>query len=362
MIPTVTAAIEREAKMSNYFSETVKRLRRARDLTQEQMADIFHVSPQSVSRWETGVNYPDIALLPHIACFFEVTVDALLGTEAIRSEEKIKEYIKDIRNLLNSGRLNEAIALARKATTQYPLHSGLHYHLLQALCQEPEKHKDEIIIVGERLINNNPNNWGIKYQLVERYAEWGMKDNAKRILDTMPAEIWDSQEPWAGLLLEGEEWLKNQKSRILRARYYLEWLIGVYIDKADLDALKKIEHRKAKLQIESLIDEMVGHSVEHIELAFININFAQSYCEAGDIENALAHLEKGTQDAMHHIDVMDKTNDDDGGNYMAWSTRRNLPWILWQDHLTKPQFDIIRNDERFVKCFEWLKANSKELT
>ena len=94
--------------------------------------------------------------------------------------------------------------------------------------------------------------------------------------------------------------------------------------------------------------------------AFGNIGTAKLYCEAGDIENALEHLEKATQDSMHHIDVMDKTCED-GSNYYSWSTPRNLPWVLWEDHLTKPQFDIIRNHERFIKCFELLKANSREL-
>ena len=263
--------------------------------------------------------------------------------------------------MLNSGKFNDAIDLARSAINEYPLNGQLYYLLLQALSKEPEKHKNEIIKVGEWVINNNPNNWLVKHQLVEQYAGWGMKEEAKRILDTMPSEIWDSQEPYIGLLLDGEEWLENQKLRILRARYYLEYLIGVYIHKADLDVLKKLECRKAKFQIENLIDEMVGYSINHLERAFINIGFAQSYCEIDDIKNALEHLETGTQNSLHHTDEMDKTNEDDGGNYMAWNTPRNLPWILWEDELTKPAFDIIRNEERFIKCVETLKANSREL-
>lgn len=50
------------------------------------LQNIFHVSPQSVSRWEMGVNYPDVEVLPHMAIFFKVTVDELLGTEAILGE------------------------------------------------------------------------------------------------------------------------------------------------------------------------------------------------------------------------------------------------------------------------------------
>ena len=48
--------------MAIYFSEKFKQNRKAKDHTQEQLAEIFHVSPQAISRWENGnknegVNY-----------------------------------------------------------------------------------------------------------------------------------------------------------------------------------------------------------------------------------------------------------------------------------------------------------------
>ena len=363
--------------MAVYFKENFKQLRKKADLTQEQIAEIFNISPQSVSRWETGANYPDIEILPHIAGFFKVTVDELLGTETVLGEKKAAEYTKDIRIMLNSGKLYDAIDTARKATKEYPLNTGLHYHLVQALsaaCSEQTpvyeentaKFKDEIIAVSERIINlsDYKSSLGIRVQLIRQYAKWGMTDDAKRILDTLPVEIWDSQEPWSGLVLDGEEWRKNQQHRIVRAQYLLEYLISGYLSKADLSTIQKIEHRKAKMQIDQLINTIaydnVDDSVNHLELAFERIILAELYCEAGDTVNALDCIEKATQDSMYHVDQMDKTNED-GSNYYAWSTTRNLCWILWQDHLEKPLFDGIRNNERFVKCFDLLKSNSREL-
>jgi len=353
--------------MSTYFSEKLKKLRKDADLTQEHLADIFHVSPQSVSRWETGVNYPDTEMLPHIAVFFKVTVDELLGTELVAGEEKAKEYTKDIRNLLNSGKLDEAISMARKATKEYPLNTGLHYHLVQALsAASADKYKDEIISISERIINltDYESSLNHRVQLIRQYAKWGMKEDAKRILDTLPAEIWNTQEPWSGLVLEGVAWRKNQQSRIVRTRYLLEYLVGEYLRVADLSLEQKIEYRKAKIQIEGLIDSIAYDNPEdavvHLELAGEYIIIAELYCEVGDTENALEYVEKATQCAMFHIEVMDKTNED-GSNYATWETPRNLPWILWEDHLTKPQFDVIRDDDKFVSCFEMLKSNSREL-
>jgi len=359
-------------KMSTYFSEKFKQLRKDKDLTQEQIADIFHVSSKCVSRWETGTNHPDVETLPHIAIYFQVTLDELLGTESIRSEGNVYEYTRDIRNLLNAGRFNDAIELARTATKEYPLNTTLHYLLVQALSvanetpKSKDKFKDEIIAISERIINLSEyeTSLGQSVQLIRQYAKWNMKEDAKRLLDTLPTDIWNTQEPWIGLVLEGEEWHKNQQHRIIRARYLLEYLIGEFISKADLNTMQKIEYRKAKLQIESLIDTIAYDNAEdavnHLELADEEIIITELYCEIGDRENALAYVGKATNNSMYHIEVMDKTGED-GGNYTAWETPRNLPWILWEDHLTKPVFDFVRNDERFIKCFELLKENSHEL-
>jgi Predicted transcriptional regulators len=347
------------------FSEKFKELRKSKDLTQEQIAEIFNVAPQSVSRWETGANYPDIELLPHIAIFFGVTVDELLDTESMRNEAKVRDYTRDIRLLLNSGKANDAVELARKAVKDYPLNPDLHYHFVQALSNA-NADKNEIIAISNRVINllDYKSSLDHRVQLIRQYAKWGMKDEAKELLDTLPDEMWQSKDPWVGLVLDGEEWRKNQQHRIIRARYLLEYLVSDYIDKADLDIHQKIKFRKSKLLIESLIDEMgydnPQEAVVHLELVFEYIGIAGLYCEAGDGENAVDYIEKATQESLYHTEQMDKP-DADGSNYMAWKTPRNLCWILWEDYLMKPKYDIVRNDERFIKCLEILKSNSREL-
>ena len=57
----------------------IKILRTEKHLTQQEFADALNVTVQTVSRWENGVNYPDIALLPELASFFHVSTDYLLG-------------------------------------------------------------------------------------------------------------------------------------------------------------------------------------------------------------------------------------------------------------------------------------------
>ena len=63
------------------IAENIARLRKARGMTQEALAEVIGVSAQTISKWETGTTWPDVALLPVIADVFGVTIDALYGRE-----------------------------------------------------------------------------------------------------------------------------------------------------------------------------------------------------------------------------------------------------------------------------------------
>ena len=71
------------------FSEIFRALRKDKQLTQEQLAEVFGVSTQAISRWENSTSYPDITQLPNIASFFETTVDELLGIKKTVKKQKI---------------------------------------------------------------------------------------------------------------------------------------------------------------------------------------------------------------------------------------------------------------------------------
>ena len=56
--------------------------RKARNLTQQDLAQAANVTVQAVSKWEIGQSLPDVALLPDIADFLGLTLDALFGRAA----------------------------------------------------------------------------------------------------------------------------------------------------------------------------------------------------------------------------------------------------------------------------------------
>lgn len=71
------------------FAEIFKSLRKDKELTQEQLAEVLGVSPQIVSRWENGISQPSLELLPTIAAYFETSVDTLLGIATPVKKQKV---------------------------------------------------------------------------------------------------------------------------------------------------------------------------------------------------------------------------------------------------------------------------------
>lgn len=81
--------------MDNCLGKNLKKLRKARGNTQEELARYLGISVQSVSKWECYDGMPDITLLPKIAIFYGVTVDRLLGIDEVVRAERIRQITEE---------------------------------------------------------------------------------------------------------------------------------------------------------------------------------------------------------------------------------------------------------------------------
>ena len=61
--------------------DNIKKFRKARQLSQQQLADAMGISRSTVAMWETGNSAPDRDMIIKLASFFGVTTDHLLGYE-----------------------------------------------------------------------------------------------------------------------------------------------------------------------------------------------------------------------------------------------------------------------------------------
>ena len=79
-------------KTGNFLRE----LRKEKNLTQEQLADVFNVSARTVSRWETGSNMPDISILVEIADYYQLDVREILNGERNKDLPSETSAVKDV--------------------------------------------------------------------------------------------------------------------------------------------------------------------------------------------------------------------------------------------------------------------------
>ncbi|MDE6584114.1 MAG: helix-turn-helix domain-containing protein, partial [Anaeroplasmataceae bacterium] len=76
-------------KMGNFLTE----LRKEKDLSQTDLAEIIGVTFQAVSKWERGEAIPDITILEKLATFYSVSIDDIIRGEAsIKPEKVIQSY------------------------------------------------------------------------------------------------------------------------------------------------------------------------------------------------------------------------------------------------------------------------------
>lgn len=79
-------------------------LRKSKKMTQDDLAEVLHVSKMAVSKWERGLNFPDIETVCVMADYFNVSVDELLGR---------KEGFKTLNSLYNKEKI-ECLQMAER--------------------------------------------------------------------------------------------------------------------------------------------------------------------------------------------------------------------------------------------------------
>ena len=65
--------------MNTLLMQNIAKYRKSRGFTQEELALKLNISPQAISKWETGQSYPDISLLPDLAFALGADINSLMG-------------------------------------------------------------------------------------------------------------------------------------------------------------------------------------------------------------------------------------------------------------------------------------------
>lgn len=97
------------------IGETILKLRKERNITQEQLALMVGISAGAVSKWENGNSMPDISLLAPLARALNTSLDTLLSFEQELSEEEVN----NIRDQLTKLFLHKGYAAGEEKCKEY---------------------------------------------------------------------------------------------------------------------------------------------------------------------------------------------------------------------------------------------------
>lgn len=143
--------------MEMTIGANIKRLRTAKNITQEQLSVGMNVTCAAVSKWERGETYPDITLLQPLAYFFGVTLDELMGYDQEKIQADIDEVIALYRKHWNDKKGREIIV---KAYHDFPNDYGImHYYMWNIggdlADNDPDvliAHKEEFLAICEKIL------------------------------------------------------------------------------------------------------------------------------------------------------------------------------------------------------------------
>jgi len=186
----------------------IRALRKARHMTQEQLAALLGVSAQSVSKWENCLTAPDISLLPALAGVFRVSIDELFGYNLRETEQAVMEICRASWEYRESDRLRSREIL-REGLKRFPGNAVLLNNYLYTLDFESEN--EEIIRAASALaeaVEGDPRSDDVRYDalrfLAGAYARAGEHEFAKATLERIP-EIYFTKLSAAAEILRGRD-------------------------------------------------------------------------------------------------------------------------------------------------------------
>ena len=315
------------------LAEQLKALRLRDGRTQEELAQALGVTSQAVSRWERGICYPDMELIPAAANYFDVSIDTLFGYENGRARQidALAEKIERM-NRENNGvdvNMDECMRLAREALAEFPGEERLmlalaavlfnagyvrhgEYHMTDADgydIYDVEHHRScaewqEAIRLYEKLLPAMP--YGMPRQravreLIQLYAITGEYDKALAVAETCPP-MRECREFMLASACDGQRRaeylaLALQELAAFGAEQMIQCLIALRGKLTSADAVRVIEHAVGMLYQVSPDGDF---GLRHHTAALLYMYLSAYRWRNGDHDGAFAALDAALEHGQAH--------------------------------------------------------------
>ncbi|MBQ9944829.1 MAG: helix-turn-helix transcriptional regulator [Clostridia bacterium] len=296
--------------MSRMMGEKLKELRKTNGMTQEQVAQALNVSFQTISRWENGLSYPDIMLVPVIARLFDVSTDTLFDMNTNRREQLLEQYEQQYMEYCKKGNLSARLLLMREALEQFPRN----YHFVMNLAEtmylfaggsatEKEEYANgryaqQIRAICDRVLDechHEQERLRANALLCRYYAAAGNRQEAARLANSM-ADFDHCREKMLAEILCGEEKKHFLQQSMLKAMdYVVTTLVEIAFSKEyEIAASLSVDERISYIQAANNLIELFitdgNLQCYHRMVGWNHRRLCELYLFKGDTEVAFQQL------------------------------------------------------------------------
>ncbi len=355
--------------MEIMFEKSLRDLLAKREKTQRELADHLLISTQAVSKWCRGENLPDIALLPKIASFLDVSVDELLGVGEIKKQEKIQEYRKKSFELSRKGRNDACIEMWREAYAEFPNDMIVNEGLMFALHGSGDKkHYEEELSLGERILHESTDERvrGIAIQILcNIHSKNGNKEKAKEYAN-MANRIWSSSNVLLSEIFDGDEGVKYNRKLMLECLDILQGAVMRLSMNSDDEGTLQLQEFYLKIMEFFFDDGFYGYyalyaTQRHKSLAKLYLSHRK------DEQKAIAHLKKAVDFAKQYDGLPEPPNEvvytstmfkgfQDANAIFGIYPETECEQLL--KDLADSEYDSVRENDWFKAIIEELKSQN----
>ena len=215
--------------MELHIGATLRSLRKERGITQEELAKALGVTTQAVSKWERSEGYPDITLLPHMAAYFEVTLDTLCGLDEQQKQQQIDAIIR----ATSDASYEEGVRIAREGLKKFPHSDLLKHNLANALVgclgswSPPKEVAEEVVGLYEDILRRgtdlNALSPNALPQLCWAYVSLGESKKAKQVAGQIHGK-YEGQRIWCQIV-QGEELIAHAQNSIIQTLPNIHFMV-----------------------------------------------------------------------------------------------------------------------------------------
>ncbi len=189
--------------MAMKIGEKIRELRKVKGISQEALAQVLGVTYQAVSKWETNVTAPDVALIPAIASYFGVTIDELFDYNTLENEKIVDSICRQAAQCRFTDPI-QAESILREGLKQFPADERMLTVLIYVLWAIPGRDRDLIDTCKQLL--ECASNQGVRCDvlriLAEAYYRSGEYQKIPAILEQIP-EFYFTKTECIARLTEG---------------------------------------------------------------------------------------------------------------------------------------------------------------